>query len=246
MIRAGRSGSSHSWATLRRRDGPRQTRARRAARHRGGAGRGRRRPAPSPGRTSASRRRTGPRSQRRSRFPTRPRPTGGWPGRDLHARPRPEPRLGARRRAGDGDRRALRRARVRRARSRRVRRADRDRRPAGGRRREGGLRLAPRPAGRRGRPDRRLGRLVRRRRRLELARGGRAVGGARDLDLVDRPAHGARAAGAREDRGDRRVPRPRSTRSASTPRCSRSATPRTAATWRRCGRSRRRARRSPR
>ena len=44
---------------------------------------------------------------------------------------------------------------------------------------------------------------------------GRAVGGARDLDLVDRPPHGARPAGAREDRCHRRVhrrPRPEARR----------------------------------
>ena len=67
--------------------------------------------------------------------------------------------------------------------------------------------LAPRPARRRRRPHRRLGRLVRRRRGLELARRGRPVGGARDLDQLDRPPAGARAAGAREDRRDGRLPR---------------------------------------
>ena len=105
--------------------------------------------------------------------------------------------------------------------------------------------LRDRP-GRRRPADRRLGRLVRRRRRLELARRRRAVGGARDLDLVDRPAPGAGAAGAREDGCHHGVRRRRSTRSASTPRCSRSATPPSGATCRASGRSPRLARRSRR
>ena len=41
--------------------------------------------------------------------------------------------------------------------------------------------------------DRRLGRLLRRRRGLELARGRCAVGGARDLDELDRPPRRARS-----------------------------------------------------
>src|SRR6185312_15766511 len=47
--------------------------------------------------------------------------------------------------------------------------------------REGGLRLAPRPPRCRRHPDRGLGRVLRRRGRLELARGGGAVGRARGL-----------------------------------------------------------------
>ena len=134
-------------------------------------------------------------------------PAGGWPAvifmhglggnRVEHARGRP----------ADGHRRPLRRARLRRARARAVGRADRDRRPEGDRRREGGLRVAARPAGRLRHADRRLGRLLRRRRGVELARGRCSVGRARDLDELDRPPRRASPAGAREDRRDRRLPR---------------------------------------
>ena len=90
-------------------------------------------------------------------------------------------------------------------------------------------------------PDRRLGRLVRRRRRVELARRRRAVGRARDLHQLDRPPRRARRRRASPRPASSRASSGRSTPSASTPRCSRSATPPSPGTSRPVGPVRRRA-----
>ncbi len=128
-------------------------------------------------------------------------PAGGWPGVIAPARPRRlEGRHGAA--LADPGRARLRGARVLRARLGHVDRQPRARRPGRGRgrARDGGL-LRRAPAGARA-EDRRLGRLLRRRRDLERARRRAALPSSRRRRHLDRPLFGALAAERREV-GDR-------------------------------------------